>query len=120
MSKKTTLSMEEAKKRASESFGGTEVEGTYELNEELWPFVYRIPTTGMAGKATKKSVIRNPDGSVSQDHFGFMVELMLSSLVDAPFEISKESIEKLNPLIFGQIADQLTEYLSAGQVPKKS
>lgn len=128
MSEKEKLSMEEAKKRAGESYGGQTVEATYTHKGLEWPYVYTVPTTGVSIAATKKSlqknkdgsIARNPDGSVAQDQLVFMVEILVETLADAPFEISRESLLKLNPLIFGQLAEEVAKYLAMGETPKKS
>jgi len=115
--KKIILSMEEAKKRAGESRLDVS-EATYEYNGVFWPYKYRL-TVGATQKAAGK--MKSSDSRTIGDNFQFVVDLMVHSLTDAPFEISREYIQdELNPEIFEQIADELMGQTKLTGQEKKS
>ena len=113
--------MAEAKKRASESFAGTEVTAFYEHRGDRWPYAYRTPTTKIIGLVTNKTVkVDTRTGAAEQDYLEFMTEILLQCLVDAPFNITRQNIEKLDPGISSQMIREIGQYLGAGVIPKKS
>jgi len=113
--KKKVLSIEEARKRAGECLGGRIVEATYEHEGELWPYRYEVPTLETAAIVVDKHKTDTAGATIK-----FLIELMLRTIKEAPFEITREEINKLNPMIFDQIGSELAKYVTASTVAKKS